>query len=127
MKNVVSLFCHATEPNAQAELQRQHDLLAQFAAQNAFSIEHCFFHVGIYNFEKPDVVLLRFLQSAQYGDLGLVLIESVRLFPIAQKEYTPLMEVYFVKEKQHQTIGNADVEVSFEALQPEKYFIYWGW
>ena len=126
MKNVVSLFCHATEPNAQAELQRQHDLLAQFAAQNTFAIEHCFFHVGIYNFEKPDVVLLSFLQSAQHGDLSLVLIESVRLFPIAQKEHIPLMEVYFVKEKQHKTIGNADAEISATDSQPGNHFIYWG-
>ena len=126
MKNVVSLFCHAAEPNAQAELQRQHDLLSRYAAQHARPIEHCFFHVGSYNFKRPDVVLLSFLQSAQYGNLGLVLIESAGLFPIAQKEYIPQIEVYFVKEKLRQTIGNADVEVPAENPQSGMHFIYWG-
>ena len=126
MKNVVSLFCHATEPNAKFELQRQHDLLARYAAQNMLHIEHCFFHIGSYNFKRPDGVLLSFLQSAQYGNLGLVLIESAKLFPLVQKEHIPQMEVYFIKEKLHKSIGNADAEVPAADSQPGNQFIYWG-
>lgn len=126
MKPFVTLFCHATEPNAQNELQRQHDLLTQYAVQIGLPIEHCFFHIGSYDFENPDDVLLSFLRSAQQDDLGLVLIESVSLFPITQQEHITQMEVRFVKERLRQTIGNADVKIAFDDPQPETPFVYWG-
>lgn len=126
MNHFATLFCHATEPNAQNELQRQHDQLTQYASQKGLPIEHCFFHVGSFDFEKPDDVLLSFLRSAQQDDLGLVLIESVSLFPITQQEHIPQMEVYFVKEGLHQTIGNEDVEIAIDDPQPEIPCVYWG-
>lgn len=126
MKHSATLFCHVFGPTAQVELQRQHDLLTQYAAQNGLPIEHCFFHVGNYTLENPDDVLLSFLRSAQQNDLGLVLIESVSLFPITQQEQIPQMEVYFVKEGLHQTIGNEDVEIAIDDPQPETPCVYWG-
>ena len=126
MKPFVTLFCHATEPNAQIELQRQHDLLTQYAAQIGLPIEHCFFYVGSYDFENPDDVLLSFLRSAQQNDLGLVLIESVSLFPVSQQEHVPQMEVYFVKEGLHQTIGTTELEIAFDDPLSRMPFIYWG-
>lgn len=127
MNHFATLFCHAAEPNTQNELQRQHDLLTQYANQNGLPIEHCFFHVGSYNFENPDDVLLGFLRSAQQADLGLVFIESVSLFPITQQEHIPQMEVYFVKEGLRQTIGNADAEIAVDnPQQPGIPFVYWG-
>lgn len=126
MKPFVTLFCHTTEPNAQSALHRQHDLLTQYANQNGLSIEHCFFHVGSYDFENPDDVLLSFLRSAQQDDLGLILIESASLFPITHQEYIPQMEVCFVNEGLCHTIGNTGVEITFVDSQPETPFIYWG-
>lgn len=126
MKHFATLFCHAAEPNTQFELQRQHDLLTQYAAQIGLPIEHCFFHIGNYDFENPDDVLLSFLQSAQQDDLGLVLIESVSLFPITQQKHIPQMEVYFVKEGLCQTVGNTDVEIAFVDPQPGTPSVYWG-
>ena len=126
MNHFATLFCHATEANAQIELQRQHDLLTQYAVQNGLPIEHCFFHVGNYTLENPDDVLLSFLRSARQDDLCLVLIESVSLFPISQQEHIPQMEVYFVKEGLHQTIGNEDVEITIDDPQPGMPFVYWG-
>ncbi len=126
MKYFATLFCHTSDPNAHTELQRQHDLLTQYANQKGLPIEHCFFHVGNYDFENPDDVLLSFLQSAQQDGLGLVLIESVSLFPITQQKHIPQMEVYFVKERLCQTVGNADVEIAFVDPQPGTPFVYWG-
>ena len=64
MELIASLFCHVSEsiPEAeiQRELQRQHDILAQNAASSGRTIEHCFFHVGEFNLEDPDQVLLYF-------------------------------------------------------------------
>ena len=102
MELIASLFCHVSEsiPEAeiQRELQRQHDILAQNAASSGRTIEHCFFHVGEFNLEDPDQVLLRFLQRAQADDLGLVLVESKDLFPLSQQAHIPCMEVCFVRE-----------------------------
>lgn len=126
MKPFATLFCHATELNAQNELQRQHDLLTQYAGQNGLPIEHCFFHVDNYDFENPDDVLLSFLRSAQQDDLGLVFIERVSLFPITHQEQLPQMEVRFVKEGLHQTIGNAEVKIAFDDPQSGTPFVYWG-
>ena len=126
MKHFATLFCHVSGPDAQIELQRQHDQVTQYASQKGLPIEHCFFHVGSFDFEKPDDVLLSFLQSAQQDDLGLVLIESVNLFPITQQEYIPQMDVYFVKEGLHQAIGNADVEITIDDTQFGPSCVYWG-
>ena len=86
MELIASLFCHVPEglpeTEVQQELQRQHDMLAQHAAHTGRAIEHCFFHVGEFNFEKPDEVLLRFLQRAQANDLGLIFVESKEVFPL---------------------------------------------
>ena len=126
MKHFATLFCHVSGPDTQIELQRQHDQVTQYAYQKGLPIEHCFFHVGSFDFENPDDVLLSFLQSAQQDDLGLVLIESVSLFPIAQQEYIPQMDVYFVKEGLHQTIGNTDVEITIDDTQFGPSCVYWG-
>ncbi len=126
MKPFATLFCHNSDPNAHADLQRQHDLLTQYTAQIGLPIEHCFFHVGNFDFKNPDDVLLSFLRSAQQDDLGVVLIESVSLFPITQQEHIPQMEVCFVKEGLHQTIGNADVEIAIDDPHPGTLFVYWG-
>ena len=126
MKPFVTLFCHTTDLNTQTELQRQHDWLTQYAVQNGLPIEHCFFHIGNYDFENPDDVLLSFLRSAQQDDLGLVLMESIYLFPITQQECIPQIEVCFIKEGLHQTIGNVDVKIAFDDPQPGTAFVYWG-
>lgn len=126
MKHFATLFCHVSKPNAQIELQRQNDLLTQHAVQKGLPIEHCFFHVGNFDFENPDDVLLSFLQSAQQDDLGLVLIESVSQFPITQQEHIPQMDVYFVKEELNQTIGNTDVEITIDDTQFGPPCVYWG-
>ncbi len=126
MKPFATLFCQVSNSNAQRELQRQHDLLTQYANQKGLPIEHCFFHVGYFDFANPDDVLLSFLRSAQQDDLGLVLIESVSLFPITQQKHIPQMEVYFVKERLHQTIGNADAEIAIDDPQPGTPLVYWG-
>ena len=114
MELIASLFCHVSEsiPEAeiQRELQRQHDILAQNAASSGRTIEHCFFHVGEFNLEDPDQVLLRFLQRAQADDLGLVLVESKDLFPLGVQEI----------------LGNKDVQVAEEDLRPKNVYMYWG-
>lgn len=77
MELIASLFCHVSEsiPEAeiQRELQRQHDILAQNAASSGRTIEHCFFHVGEFNLEDPDQVLLRFCNARRPMILGLFL------------------------------------------------------
>ena len=130
MELIASLFCHVSEsiPEAeiQRELQRQHDILAQNAASSGRTIEHCFFHVGEFNLEDPDQVLLRFLQRAQADDLGLVLVESKDLFPLTQQAHIPCMEVCFVREGVQEILGNKDVQVAEEDLRPKNVYMYWG-
>lgn len=130
MDLIASLFCHVPEglpeTEVQQELQRQHDVLAQHAAHTGRVIEHCFFHVGEFNFEKPDEVLLRFLQRAQANDLGLVLAESKEVFHLSQQERIPYMEVCFVREGIQETLGREDVQVAEEDLQPKNVYMYWG-
>ena len=130
MELIASLFCHVSEsiPEAeiQRELQRQHDILAQNAASSGRTIEHCFFHVGEFNLEDPDQVLLRFLQRAQADDLGLVLVESKDLFPLSQQAHIPCMEVCFVREGVQEILGNKDVQVAEEDLRPKNVYMYWG-
>ena len=130
MELIASLFCHVSEsiPEAeiQRELQRQHDILAQNAASSGRTIEHCFFHVGEFNFEKPDEVLLRFLQRAQADGLGLVFVESKDLFPLSPQAQIPYMEVCFVQEGVQEILGNEDAQVDEEALRPKNMYMYWG-
>ena len=130
MDLIASLFCHVPEglpeTEVQQELQRQHDVLAQHAAHTGRVIEHCFFHVGEFNFEKPDEVLLRFLQRAQADDLGLVLVESKEVFHLSQQERIPYMEVCFVREGIQEILGREDVQVAEEDLQPKNVYMYWG-
>ena len=130
MELIASLFCHVPEglpeTEVQQKLQRQHDVLAQYAAHTGRAIEHCFFHVGELNFEKPDEVFLRFLQRAQAGDLGLVFVESKDLFPLSQQERIPCMKVCFVQEGVQEILGNGNVQVNKEELQPKNVYMYWG-
>lgn len=85
-----------------------------------------FFHVGEFNLEDPDQVLLRFLQRAQADDLGLVLVESKDLFPLSQQAHIPCMEVCFVREGVQEILGNKDVQVAEEDLRPKNVYMYWG-
>ena len=130
MELIASLFCHVPEglpeTEVQQELQRQHDVLAQHAAHTGRVIEHCFFHVGEFNFEKPDEVLLRFLQRAQADDLGLVFVESKEVFPMSQHAHIPCVEVCFVREGVQETLGHDDIQVAEEELQPKNVYMYWG-
>lgn len=130
MELMASLFCHVPEglpePEAQQELQRQYDVMAQYAADTGRVIEHCFFHVGEFDFEKPDEVLLRFLQRAQAEDLGLVFAESKEAFPLSQQAHIPCVEVCFVREGVQEIFGYKDVQVVEEELQPKNVYMYWG-
>ena len=130
MELIASLFCHVPEglpeTEVQQELQRQHDVLAQHAAHTGRVIEHCFFHAGEFNFEKPDEVLLRFLQRAQVNDLGLIFVESKELFPLSQQTHLPCVEVCFVREGVQEILGHKDVQVGEEDLQPKNVYMYWG-
>ena len=125
-----TLFCHVpkgmTEIEMQQELQRQHDVLAQHAANTGRTIEHCFFHVGEFDLENPDQVLLRFLQCAQADDLGLVFVECQELFPLSQQAHIPCMEVCFVQEGVQEILGNEAVQVDAEELRPKNVYMYWG-
>ena len=69
------------------------------------TIEHCFFHVGEFDLEKPDKVFLRLMQRAQADDLGLVLIENRERFPLTHQAQIPQMDVYFVQEQQQEVFG----------------------
>lgn len=130
MERIATLFCHVPEGLSEAEmrqgLQRQHDVLAQHAARAGRVIEHCFFHVGEFDLENPDPVLLRFLQRAQAEDLGLVFIESRELFPIAQQGLLPKLKVFFVQENRQEIIGSEDAQVEAEDAHPRNMYMYWG-
>ena len=47
------------------------------------AVEHCFFHIGELDLEKPDKVFLRLMQCAQAKELGLLLIENMERFPLS--------------------------------------------
>ena len=130
MELIASIFCHVPEGipegEIQQELQRQHDILAQNATSSSRTIEHCFFHVGEFNLENPDQVLLRFLQCAQADDLGLVFVESKDLFPLSQQAHIPCVEVCFVQEGVQEILGHKDVQVDAEELRPKNVYMYWG-
>lgn len=130
MEPIAALFCHIPkglpEAGMQQELQRQHDMLAQYAARVGCVIEHCFFHVGEFDLENPDSVLLHFLQRAQAEALGLLFIESKELFPISQQECLPKLKVFFVRENQQEIIGSEDAQVEVEDAHPRNMYMYWG-
>ena len=66
MEKLASIFCHIPngmlKDEAHRELWRQHDRLAQEANRMGRTIEHCFFHMGEFDLEKPDKVFLRKFQ-----------------------------------------------------------------
>ena len=96
MDNLVSIFCHVPndmpEKDTLQELWRQHDQLAQEAARMGRAVEHCFFHVGKFDLEKPDKVFFRLMQCAQAKELGLLLIENMERFPLSHQAKIPQME-----------------------------------
>lgn len=130
MESIASLFCHVPkdlpETEAQQELQRQRDVLVRHAAHTGRAIEHCFFHVGEFNFEKPDEVLLHFMQRAQANNLGLVFAEKKELFPVSRQECIPYMEMCFVREGVQEILGREDVQVGEEELRPKNIYVYRG-
>lgn len=130
MEQIATLFCHVpkglSEAEMRQELHRQHDVLAQHAARAGRVIEHCFFHVGEFDLENPDSVLLRFLQRAQMEDLGLVFIESKELFPMSQQTLIPKIKACFVKENRQEIIGSEDAQVEVEDTRPRNMYMYWG-
>lgn len=130
MELIASLFCHVSEElpetEARQELQRQHDVLVRHAAHTGRAIKHCFFHVGEFNFGKPDEVLLRFMQRAQANDLGLVFAERKELFPVSQQECIPYMEVYFAREGVQEILGREDIQAGEEELRPKNIYVYRG-
>ena len=130
MDNLVSIFCHVPndtpEEDTFQELWRQHDQLAQEAAQMGRAFEHCFFHVGELDLEKPDKVFLRLMQCAQAKELGLLLIENMERFPLSPQARIPQMEVYFVQEHQQKTLGFLEMQVEMDEDLPQHGYVYFG-
>lgn len=130
MDNLVSIFCHVPndmpEEDKLQELRRQHDRLEQEAAQMGQAVEHCFFHVGEFDPEKPDKVFLRLMQCAQAKELGLLLIENMERFPLSQQAKIPQMEVYFVQEHQQETFGSLAIQVEMDEDLPQHGYVYFG-
>lgn len=124
-----SLFCHVPEglskTDIQQELRRQHDVLAMYAVQTERTVEHCFFHVGAFDFEKPDGVLLHFLQCAQANDLGLVFVECKEVLPVSEQTRIPRVAVYFVQEGVQEVFGHETVRVE-EDLRLWNVSMDWG-
>ena len=118
MDNLVSIFCHVPndtpEEDTFQELWRQHDQLAQEAARMGRAVEHCFFHVGKFDLEKPDKVFFRLMQCAQAKELGLLLIENMERFP------------YFVQEHQQETLGSLEIQVEMDEDIPQHGYVYFG-
>ena len=130
MDNLVSIFCHVPndmpEKDTLQELWRQHDQLAQEAARMGRAVEHCFFHVGKFDLEKPDKVFLRLMQRAQADDLGLVLIENRERFPLSHQAQIPQMDVYFVQEQQQEVFGFRELRIGMDDDVPQYGCIYFG-
>ena len=108
------------------ELWRQHDRLVQEAARMGRTIEHCFFHVGEFDLEKPDEVFLRLMQQAQADDLGLVLIENRERFPLSHQVQIPQMDVYFVQEHQQDAFGSQEIQIGVDDDIPKNGCVYFG-
>ena len=130
MDNLVSIFCHVPndmpEKDTLQELWRQHDQLAQEAARMGRAVEHCFFHVGKFDLEKPDKVFLRLMQRAQADDLGLVLIENRERFPLSHQAQIPQMDVYFVQEHQEEGFGSQEIQIGVDDDIPQNGCVYFG-
>lgn len=89
-------------------------------------IEHCFFHVGEFDLEKPDKVFLRLMQRAQADDLGLVLIENRERFPLSRQAWIPQMDVYFVQEHQQEVFGFQEIQIEMDDDIPPNGYVYFG-
>ena len=130
MEKLASIFCHIPngmlKDEARRELRRQHDRLAQEAARMGRTIEHCFFHVGEFDLEKPDKVFLRLMQRAQADDLGLVLIENRERFPLTHQAQIQQMDVYFVQEQQQEVFGFRELRIGMDDDVPQYGCIYFG-
>ena len=130
MEKLASIFCHIPsgmmKDEAHRELWRQHDRLAQEAARMGRTIEHCFFHVGEFDLEKPDEVFLRLMQQAQADDLGLVLIENRERFPLSHQAQIPQMDVYFVQEHQQEAFGSQEIQIGVDDDIPQNGWVYFG-
>ena len=126
----VSIFCHVPndmlEEDTLQELWRQHDRLAQEAARMGRAVEHCFFHIGELDLEKPDKVFLRLMQCAQAKELGLLLIENIERFPLPPQAKIPQMEVYFVQEHQQEILGSLEIQVEMDKDIPQHGYAYFG-
>ena len=90
------------------------------------TIEHCFFHVGGFDLEKPDKLFLRLMQRAQADDLGLVLVENRERFPLSHQAKIPQMEVYFVQGHQQETFGALEIQVEMDEDLPQHGYVYFG-
>lgn len=90
------------------------------------TIEHCFFHMGEFDLEKPDKVFLRLMQRAQADDLGLVLIENRERFPLSHQAQIPQMDVYFVQEHQQEVFGFRELRIGMDDDVPQYGCIYFG-
>ena len=130
MEKLASIFCHIPngmlKDEAHRELRRQHDRLAQEANRMGRTIEHCFFHMGEFDLEKPDKVFLRLMQRAQADDLGLVLIENRERFPLSHQAQIPQMDVYFVQEQQQEVFGFRELRIGMDDDVPQYGCIYFG-
>ena len=130
MEKLASIFCHVPrgmmKDEAHRELRRQHDQLAQEAARMGRTIEHCFFHVGEFDLEKPDKVFLRLMQRAQADDLGLVLIENRERFPLSRQAQIPQMDVCFVQEHQQEMFGSQEIQIGMDDDIPQNGWVYFG-
>ena len=126
----VSIFCHVPndmlEEDTLQDLWRQHDRLAQEAARMGRAVEHCFFHIGELDLEKPDKVFLRLMQCAQAKELGLLLIENIERFPLPPQAKIPQMEVYFVQEHQQEILGSLEIQVEMDKDIPQHGYAYFG-
>lgn len=130
MEKLASIFCHIPngmlKDEAHRELWRQHDWLAQEAARMGRTIEHCFFHVGEFDLEKPDKVFRRVMQRAQADDLGLVLTENRERLPLPHQAQIPQMDVYFVQEQQQEVFGFRELRIGMDDDVPQYGCIYFG-
>lgn len=130
MEKLASIFCHIPngmlKDEAHRELWRQHDRLAQEANRMGRTIEHCFFHMGEFDLEKPDKVFLRLMQRAQADDLGLVLIENRERFPLSHQAQIPQMDVYFVQEQQQEVFGFRELRTAMDDDIPQSGYVYFG-
>ena len=130
MEKLASIFCHIPsgmmKEKVHRELWRQHDRLVQEAARMGRTIEHCFFHVGEFDLEKPDKVFHRLMQRAQADDLGLVLIENRERFPLSRQAQIPQMDVCFVQEHQQEMFGSQEIQIGMDDDIPQNGWVYFG-